>query len=236
MRAARILLIIAVIVGALFVAADRIALHFAESQAAGKAEQTLALTSKPDVTINGFPFLTQVLDKKLNDVQVTAKDIHTGAGGQALVIQSFSADLHGVLLSGNYSSVVADTATGTAGISYAELSKAAPTGVTVSYGGASADGKGQVKVTANVTMPLLGTVTRSVVSQIGVQSGNTLSLRAGSVPGVSSIPGLGALLSQKIDFSRQLVGLPAGLQLKSVATTPAGITLSLSGTNVVLAK
>jgi hypothetical protein len=235
MRAIRILLIFVVILGVLFVAADRIALTFAESEAATKAQQTQGLSSKPKVSIKGFPFLTQVAQHKLDDVQVTADGIEAGTGSQTLRIARFSADLRDVRLSSDFRSAVADTASGSALVTYADLTKAAPSGVTVSYGGPGSNGKGQVKVTAGVTLPVLGTVRRSVVSQISVTGGNTIQLRADAVPGADTIPGLEDLVRQKIDFTRKLLGLPEGITLQSIETTPEGIKIAATGTKVPLA-
>ncbi|MFF3565207.1 DUF2993 domain-containing protein [Streptomyces sp. NPDC002574] len=237
MRALRILLILVVIFGALFVAADRIAVHFAESKAADRVQQTQGLTSKPEIDIKGFPFLTQVLAKKLDDVEVTANGIEaTGTGGQTLRVDRFQADLHGVRMSNGFSSAVADTATGSATLSYEDLSKAAPTGVKVGYGGTAADGKGRVKVSADISTPI-GDIQRSVVSEISVTAKNSIKLTAGEIPGLDALPSeVGDLLRERIDFTRALAGLPQGIELTSVTATPEGITVEATGTKVVLAN
>ncbi|MEU6344393.1 DUF2993 domain-containing protein [Streptomyces sp. NPDC046977] len=238
MRALRILLVVVVILGALFVAADRVAVHFAESEAADRAQQTQGLTSTPDVDIKGFPFLTQVLGKKLDEVVVTATGIQTtGTGGETLRVDRFQADLHGVRMSNGFSSAVADTATGSATVSYENLSKGAPSGVKVSYGGTSSDGKGQVKVGVDISTPI-GDVQRSVVSEIGVVDGkNSIKLTAGQIPGLDALPSeVGDLIRERIDFTRALSGLPEGIELKSVTATPEGITVEATGTKVVLAN
>jgi len=237
MRALRILLIIVVILGGLFVAADRIALHFAESEAADKAQQTQGLSEKPDVSIEGFPFLTQVASKKLDDVKVTANGITAGTGAAALRIERFAAELHGVRLGDGFASAVADTADGSALVTYADLTKAAPQGVTVTYGGAGTGGAGKVKLTASLDVPGVGTVKRSVVSQITVKGGDTISLKADSIPDLDGLPAsVETLIREQIDFSRELLGLPEGIKLKSVDTGPDGIAVAATGTNVVLSN
>jgi hypothetical protein len=216
MRAIRILLVLAVVLGVLFVAADRLALWFAESQAADKAQQSQGFTSKPDISIKGFPFLTQVAAKKLDDVQITAKGIEAGTGGQTLRIDRFSADLRGVRLSGNFSSAVADTADGTVLITYADLSKAVPPGITVAYGG-----NGKVKLSA---LSFSTTVDVTLTNGKTVRLGNPTGLPAE----VRSLLGSG--------LSWDLSGLPSGIELKSAAATPEGIQVVARGTNVVLSN
>ncbi|MCW2873599.1 DUF2993 domain-containing protein [Actinacidiphila oryziradicis] len=216
MRAIRILLVLAVVLGVLFVAADRIALWFAESQAADKAQQSQGFTSKPDVSIKGFPFLTQVAAKKLDDVHITAKGIEAGTGGQTLRIDRFSADLRGVRLSGNFSSAVADTADGTVLITYADLTKAVPSGITVGYAG-----NGKVKLSA------LGFTT---TVEATLANGKTVRLG-----GLSGLPAeLQALVGSGLSWD--LSGLPTGIQLKSATATADGIQVVASGTHVVLAN
>ena len=80
MRALRILLIIAVILGGLFVAADRLAVHFAEGEVADRLKTQEGLTTTPSVDIKGFPFLTQVAGGELDDVEVGMKDYDADTG------------------------------------------------------------------------------------------------------------------------------------------------------------
>jgi hypothetical protein len=216
MRAIRILLVVAVVLGVLFVAADRLALWFAESQVADKAQQSQGFTSKPDISIKGFPFLTQVAAKKLDDVQITAKGIEAGTGGQTLRIDRFSADLRGVRLSGNFTSAVADTADGTVLITYADLSKAVPSGVTVAYGG-----NGKVKLSA---LSFSTTVDVTLTNGKTVRLGNPSGLPAE----VRSLLGSG--------LSWDLSRLPNGIELKSATATPEGIQVVAAGTHVVLSN
>ncbi|MFD9910010.1 DUF2993 domain-containing protein [Streptomyces sp. NPDC059063] len=68
--------LIALAVGAAFlVLADRWALLYAEHQAADKLKDQLNLSAAPEVEIDGFPFLTQVLDQRLDQVEVTVPDV-----------------------------------------------------------------------------------------------------------------------------------------------------------------
>ncbi|MFF7214461.1 DUF2993 domain-containing protein [Streptomyces sp. NPDC008238] len=237
MRTLKVLLVLFVLLGGLFVAADRIAVHFAESEAADRAKTTLGLTSPPGIDIKGFPFLTQVLAKKLDDVEVTADGVQAaGTGGETLRVARFRADLHGVSLGDGFSSAVADTAEGTALVSYEDLAKAAPSGVTIGYGGTSANGKGQVKMGVEVSTPV-GTIKRSVVSEVAVAGKGKIKLTAGKIPGLDSLPPVVEdLIRERIDFTRALTGLPEGIELSSVTATADGIDIAATGKKVVLAQ
>ncbi|AEW94909.1 MULTISPECIES: LmeA family phospholipid-binding protein [Streptomycetaceae] len=239
-RGIRILLILVVVVVGLLVAADRIALSVAESKAADRIQSAEGLSAKPGVSVKGFPFLTQVLAKNLDEVTVSATDLHPngttveGATGP-LTIARFDADLRDVRINSDFSSAVADTASGTALVSYADLTKAAPSGVSVSYGGTDSSGKGRVKVTGSITLPVLGqTLHRSVLSEISLDGGNAVRLRAQEIPGGDAVPGLDQLVRSKTDFTRRLSGLPHGIQLSSIRATLQGVEITLTGKNVSL--
>jgi hypothetical protein len=142
MRALRILLIIAVILGGFFVAADRIAVNMAESEAADRITFPQGTVGSTEVSIKGFPFLTQVAGKELDEVGITLTGIEANAAGHRVRVGEMSADLFQVRLEGGgYFSATAARAEGTARISYADLTKAAGDGITIPYGD-----NGKVKV------------------------------------------------------------------------------------------
>jgi hypothetical protein len=230
MRALRILLIIAVVLGGVFVAVDRAALYFAESEAEGRVSFAGAETGSTEVSIKGFPFLTQVAGSELDRVDVTVKDVRAGAAGREIRIGEIRARLSQVTLGAGYTSATASRATGTAVISYAALTEAADEGVTVAYGG---DGK--VKVSGSVEIPLLGeTVTRSVLSTVTLVDGDTVKVHADEVPG-EGIPGLEGLVRKKTDFERKIAGLPEGLKMEKIEVAPDGLEISMTGADIRLA-
>lgn len=233
MRVARIVLIVLVVLGGLFVAADRITVSVAQNKAADRAALTQGLTTKPKVSIEGFPFLTQALSGKLDEVKVTAKDIAAGNGEQTLRIDSFHADLHGVKLSDSYRRAVADSADGLAFLTYTDLTNAAPQGITVSSAGdaKSKDGGALVKLTGSFSGAKL-----SVLSEVTVRGADTIGLRAQTLPKAFTALGLDDQVRQEIDFTRQLTHLPAGISLTSVTSTPDGLSVAAGGKHVVLAN
>jgi len=230
MRVARIVLVVVVVLGGLFVAADRIAVSVVQHKAAQRAQITENLREKPKVSITGFPFLTQVMSGKLDDVKVSADDIAAGDGAQSLRIDSFHADLYGVKLSNGYSRAVADSADGQAFITYADLSKAAPAGITVSYAGPSSSGTPRVRLTGSFLGAHLSLLSDIVVKQ------DTIGLHAEGLPKELTALGLEDRVRAEIDFIRQVTHLPANLQLTSVTTTPDGMSVQVGGKGVVLAN
>lgn len=73
-RLAKLLFALVVCVGFL-VLADRCAVMYAEKKAQRALQDELHLAAAPQVDIHGFPFLTQVLDKRLKRVDVTVPHV-----------------------------------------------------------------------------------------------------------------------------------------------------------------
>ncbi|MFQ6141481.1 DUF2993 domain-containing protein [Streptomyces seoulensis] len=238
MRALRVLLIVVVILGVLFVVVDRVAVYFAEDQAADKLRTSQNLASTPDVSIKGFPFLTQMASGELDDVEVGIKDYEadTGKAGQKIRIDDLKAHMRDVTFSGDYSSATAATATGTATIAYDELLKAAksePTdiglGITAQVVGLADGGDGRIKVTLKI-----GGQPVSVLSSVAVKD-NRMQVRADSLP---KLPGV-ALIEDRIrsitDFQQAIDQLPGGIRLDSVRAAAGGVEITVKGSNVKLA-
>ncbi|WP_033324389.1 LmeA family phospholipid-binding protein [Streptomyces yerevanensis] len=247
MRALRILLIVTVILGGLFVIADRVAVGFAEDEAADKLRTSEGLAGTPSVSIKGFPFLTQVVGGELDEVEVGIQNLEADTGGTAqntgpdkIRIDDLTAQMRGVAFSSNYSSATAASATGTATISYDELLKAAKSepvqltnGVTAEVVGLSDGGNGKIKVEVEATV--LGAKLPqpvSVLSTIGVK-GDTVTARA------DALPNLGVQLAEDkartvTDFQQRIDGLPGGIKLDKVEAAPNGVDITVRGSDVSL--
>ncbi|MHA6761005.1 LmeA family phospholipid-binding protein [Streptacidiphilus sp. PAMC 29251] len=233
MRAARRLLIVLLVLFGLFVAADRIALHFAESEAATKMQTSRNLPEKPKVSIEGFPFLTQLLSSKFDEVKVTSPEltVNDGKGGPNLRLQNFAIDGKDVRVTGNYTGIVAGSGTGSALISYSDLTNALPNHTVVAYGGAP----GKVKVSGKVDLPVLGAQNVSGRADVSVVDGTEISLN--NLSGITGVaPGVGDLVASFLQPKLQIAGLPAGLKLNSVQAGPDGVTVQVSGTDVSLSN
>jgi hypothetical protein len=227
-RALRVLLIVAVVLGGIFVGVDRLAVNYAESEAADRVRLGPARSGSTDVDIKGFPFLTQVMDQRLDEVDVKLTGVEATAGGRKIRIGELTAAFRDVTLNGDYTSARAGSVSGTALISYADLAAASDREVQVAYGG-----NGKLKVTGGVR--ILGrTVTKSVVSTVTLVDGDTIRVRADKVPG-NGIPGLEDLVRKRTDFDREIGGLPAGMELEKVEAREDGLAVAVTGKDVVLA-
>ncbi|MGW1278991.1 LmeA family phospholipid-binding protein [Streptomyces tsukubensis] len=246
MRALRISLITAVVLGGLFVAADRVAVNMAESEVAERVKTSQGLARTPEVSINGFPFLTQVAGKKLDGVDVTLKSVTASADGRPVNITDVRAELGDVKINSDFSSAVAGTADGSGRISYEDLTRAAPQGATIGYAGPERAAKGQVKVSGSLYDVLKGAGKNpdsrfasllkqdlTVYSSVELREGGTVRLRTETLPGLS-VPGLDGMLRDVLDYDLKLTGLPKPVTLDRVAAEEEGLKFSGTGRGVSL--
>ncbi|AZM90243.1 DUF2993 domain-containing protein [Streptomyces sp. W1SF4] len=233
MRFLRVVVIIGVVLGGLFVGVDRWAVGYAEDRLADQVRSRQGLAGSAEAEIHGFPFLTQALSRDLEQVDLLLEGVDVTADGRKTRLSQLKASFHEVKLNEGYNGGTAKRAEGSALITYEDLTKASQNGVVLTYGGAP----NKVKVTA--TLDFLGrTMTRSVVSTVAlVDAGGSkvVRVRADAVPG-EGIPGIESAVRKRTDFDRRIDdGLPAGLKLASLTSDESGVHLALSGTDVSLA-
>ncbi|WP_326753490.1 DUF2993 domain-containing protein [Streptomyces hirsutus] len=245
MRALRILLIIAVVLGGIFVLVDRLAVNFAEGEVADRLKSTENLSTTPDVSINGFPFLTQIAGGSLDEVRIGIQEYEagTGDGKQNIRIEDLRADMKGVEFSGDFSSATAADATGTASVTYDELLKTAKSestqvgpGVTASVIGLSDGGNGKIEVAVEATV--LGTKLPepvSVLSSVTVVDGDTVRVQADALPAFGGIEMAEARVREITDFEQKIDGLPGGIKLDKVEAGKSGVDITVRGSDVRLA-
>ena len=211
------LLVTLIVLAVLFVIGDQIAKAYAQNMIASKLESSSGLSTKPSVTIEGFPFLTQVAAHDIRTIDISAGNVQA----DKVDITSIKATATGVHLNSSFNGATIDQISGTALISFASLVNAAGArGVTV-----TADPAGGPNA-ANVNLgPLTATakITQTGPSQI------TVTIQ--SLDGIS-----GSLLGQLSDYTINVPKLPAGLQVQGVSVTSQGITIKAAAQNTTLSQ
>ena len=203
------LLLAVALVGGIAAVVDRVAAHFAETAIATRLQAGTGVTTAPDVTITGWPFLTQLVAHDLGEVDVSSTDYRTGQ----VTIARIELQLHDAWRSGT--DVTARRVTGTATIDLAELQRMAGGAVTLTGG---ADG---LHVAATVAgHKVTGTATIAV-------SGTQLHL----VPRITS-PAKTVLPAIDIPVP----ALPWGVTVTGVTVTRTGVVLAATASNVDLQK
>lgn len=224
------LLILVLVLAVLLVVADRVGLLVAEQQIASKVRSSQDLDRKPSVTIEGFPFLTQVLANDYPTVRLTAQGLTVGSNDRQVRLADLDARLHDVKTIDNYSGARVETADGTAMLSYSELSRAL--GVTVGYAGGG-------RVQASSSVEVLGkTVTGTASAAVGVAGGDELTFGSVRV----GVPQAGVSVPQQVidQFSSvfanklSLRGLPFHLQIQQLTATADGVRIAATARGLTL--
>ncbi|MGH2930980.1 MAG: LmeA family phospholipid-binding protein, partial [Solirubrobacteraceae bacterium] len=208
----------------LLVIGDRVALAVTENSMASQFV-TNGFPVKPSVTVEGFPFLTQLAAKDFNKVDISASNVPAGP----VSITSMHATLNGMHISSYSSSATAtvDQLNATAFISFSALAAAGGigggNGVTV-----TPDGANKVKISAN----LGGVFSDSEEAQITQTGPRTISIKV--LPGKGA---LGSLLGSFGSFSFNLPnGVPASLTITGLTLNSQGLTVSAAATNATFSK
>ncbi len=214
----------------LLLAVDRIGVRVADGVIASKVQNSQKLDQKPSVTIEGFPFLTQVIGNHYDSIRLSGHDVNVNADGTEVRLDSFKGRLTGVTTTNHFRGVTAERGTGTATLGYSELSRLL--GATVGYGSNG-------RVTATRALSVGGqSVTGSVSAVVSVSGGDALTFTdvQVSLQGVAqSVPQsvtdqFSSIFSHKLSLS----GLPFGLQITQVSASQAGIGVSAVASNIQL--
>jgi hypothetical protein len=211
-----LLVIVLVLVGG-----DRAANAYTEDQMASQMQSSLALSGKPSVTIQGFPFLTQLAARTFNTVDVSASNETAGPGGQ-LEIASLTATLHGMHIHGLKSATV-DQFTASALVTFTALAKAGgiPQGITL-----ASDGPNQIKATVDILG--FGSDATVKVAQVGPDKINVKVTDFNGVPA--------DVLGNLVNFTFSIPKLPAGVKIQSISITQQGLRITATGTNTNLSQ
>lgn len=223
-----------VVLAGLLVGADRIAVGVAEDEAADQMVRTGRMSQRPDVSIEGFPFLTQVLAMKLDEVRISADGLTVGDGTRQVALHSFKAQLSGVEVGDSLSSATVDRGTGSGLITYADLAQLLPPAAKLVPGGGRLPVGNNTRLTLSYGGPgkikaALGPV---AVGEGSLRSqGNTVTADGFQLTGMAGM--VAGLTNQKLDpVSFTLSSLPAGLNLAGVTPQQEGLQLTFQGNGV----
>jgi hypothetical protein len=214
-------LVTLIVIIVILVGADRAAAAFTEDQMASQFASSLELSGKPHVTIQGFPFLTQLAGRDFNLVNINATNEAAGPGGQ-LEIKSLTATLHGMHIHGLNSATI-DQFSASALITFTALGNAGgiPQGITL-----GPDGPNKIK--ANISIGPISDTAVAQVTQSGSGEINVKVIDAGGIPT--------DVLGSLANFSIKIPKLPAGVTIQSVSVTQQGVRITVTGQNTTLSQ
>jgi len=198
----------------LLVVLDRIAVAYADNKAAEQMKSQ-GFPTKPDVSIEGFPFLTQVARRHLDHVHITASHVKEGP-----VTLSLVADATDVLLNPGFQSGTITHVNGTGLIGFSDLAAAAQAAGAPDLK-ISAAGPDRVKLAVNVLG--IDASATAAIERTGPRTFRVHLTSAGGIP--ASVLG-------PLNFTFRVPDLPMNLSIQSVRVSRQGVVIHATGSNV----
>ena len=218
-------LITLIVIVVILVVGDRAANAYTENQMASQIQSSLGLSGKPSVTIQGFPFLTQLAARDFRTVDINASNetiTSSSAGSGLLKVASLAATLHGMHIHGLNSATI-DQFNASALVTFSALGDVGgiPQGITL-----SADGPNQIKADISI-----GPLSDSAVAQVTQTGSNQINVKIVDAGGIPV-----DLLGNLANFSFSIPKLPAGVTIQSISVTQQGLRITAVGQNTTLSK
>jgi hypothetical protein len=212
---------------------DRLAAHLAASEMASQVQKSQHLPTRPEASVGGFPFLTQVVMGDYQDIGLRIRrvavtdmcvdDIDVHAKGIHLPLMK--------MISNDVRTVSIDQVVGSVRLTYTDLNAylaKQPGGVQLAPAG---DG---MRISAPIDVPFIGQVTVFGDVLLGVQN-NQVTI----VPTRLGLDGLGGVTippsaAQYLTVALPLTGLPLNLTLVSAKTTSTGLDVTAEADHLTL--
>jgi LmeA-like phospholipid-binding len=212
-----IALIVLLVLAGILAVGDRVAAAYTEGRIAQQI-QDQGFNAKPNVSIQGFPFLTQLAGRDFHTVNINANQVTEGP----VQIRTLRATLHDVRINSSFSGGTVDRLNGAALITFASLVHAAG-GPAVS---ASAAGDNKIKFRVDLDI-----ITGTAIAKVTKVGGNKIHVRVISAGGIPT-----DVLGPLRDFTVSIPSLPMGMSLQRVKVSKQGVEIHITGTHVTFSQ
>ncbi|WP_116450942.1 DUF2993 domain-containing protein [Blastococcus litoris] len=224
------LLVVLVVVAGLLFVADRVTERWAEGYVADQLVEQAGLAAAPEVDARGFPFLTQAVAGRYDDVHIslTAEQLGQPEGTRAdIVLRGVQVPLSSVF-SGSVQEVPVERIDGTATLSYELLSAQLGGDTTLRREG---DG---LRITK--TVEVLGRTIPLTAAGTVALDGNDVVVDVEDASGAGvEVPGfLVDRVADLLDLRYAVPALPFGLQLTGLTVADDGVVVRGEATDTVL--
>jgi hypothetical protein len=237
------LLVLVLVLVAALVVADRFAVGFAERAIATQVSQEIAKqgvkSGPPAVTVNGFPFLTQVLAGRYQSIVIVLRDVESPVPGEQQVVRLPELNINARDITASINTlrtgqgaITAGTVDGTATITYDSVAK-----LVNQPGLKLREQDGKLQVTTPVKV-LGQQFTAQGAADLKVSNGEvTLSFSDVSVDGLPNDPAVRLAVeafASQLAIPLPLPQLPYKLQVQEVRPLPEGLAVSATAKGVPL--
>jgi hypothetical protein len=237
------LLVLLIILGIILAVADRFGASYAERVISDRvAEQVAnqdATSEKPDVTVEGVPFLTQVVKGEYQEIKIELRNFSGPAGNNQTIkmplLDIRAKDVRAPLdtLRTRQGEIIATTVTGAGTVDYATLAE-----LTNREGVKLGEKDGKLAVTAPLEV-LNQTVTINGTANLTVAEGNVIRIQFDEVQaeGLPDIPFVRNALNnyaKQISVDVKVPALPLKMVVQKVEPTVAGLVVTAGADEVPL--
>ncbi|GIF65002.1 hypothetical protein Ais01nite_30370 [Asanoa ishikariensis] len=235
------LLVMLIVIAGILFAGDRVAANFAEKKIADQVSQEVAAqkvqSAPPEVSVGGFPFLTQVLAGNYKEISIVMRDVKGDVDGNAVnlprldvVARDVAASLD-TLRSGQ-GDVIAKTVDGTGTITYESV-----TALIDQPGLKLSEREG--KLVASAPIEVLGQrFTVNGAAELAVEGRQIkIKLKDATADGLPAVPLAQQVVAnfiQRISISVDVPALPFNMELKKVDATTEGLAVTATAKDVPL--
>ena len=212
---------------AVLIAGDRVANAVAQNVLATQLQSELSTPTKPDVSIGGFPFVTQVLGGSFSSVQVTADDATVKEGPTSVAIAHLDATLTGITATDRYQNIVADRGEATALVDWTGVSTLA--GHQLSY---EADDRMRIDFSVPIgRLSIDGYITGRPQLDVDAQT-ITVADPQVNVASVDVPQAVVDAVSRTVLQPMPIQNLPYDISVTGLAVQPDGLVLSGTGQDI----
>lgn len=223
------LLVVVVLVLGGLVVADRLVHARAEAEVSQIVQDRLELTSSPEVTIHGFPFLTQVAANRFGRVDLSGTGITAGTAERPLQVDRMDLTLRDVVTADRFRQITATELEGTAYVTWAEVSRQLNADVRPEEGG---------RVRVDLTVDLFGQQASFVLSvrpELDVPAQEVRLVEPRVLIASYQVPNAVVERIAAEYVPPVPIGLPLSVQASSLTVSPNHLELGLVGTDVPVA-
>jgi hypothetical protein len=236
------LIVLLIIIGIILVVLDRFGASYAErvigDRVAEQVANQKATSAKPDVTVEGVPFLTQVLSGNYQEIKIELRDFSGPAGdGKTLkmpLLDIRAKDVRAPLdtLRNRQGAIVATTVSGAGTIDYAQVAQLiGQKGLTLKESGGKLVGAAPVQALGQ-TFNVTGAATLTVKD--GVVQVRFSDVTAAGLPDVPLVRNIIDSYVQRLAVDLKVPALPLKLKVQKVQPTSAGLVVTAGANEVPL--
>ena len=236
------LIVLLIIIGIILVVLDRFGASYAErvigDRVAEQVADQKATSDKPDVTVEGVPFLTQVLAGKYQEIKIELRNFSGPAGNGKTIkmplLDIRAKDVRASLdtLRSRQGNIVATTVTGAGTIDYPQLTELiGQKGLTLKESGGKLVGAAPVQALGQ-TFNVTGAATLTVKN--GIVQVRFSDVTAAGLPDVPLVRNIIDSYVQRLAVDLKVPELPLKLEVQKVQPTAAGLVVTAGAHDVPL--